>query len=91
MGVLLVNLGSPVEPTARAVEDFLDEFLSDPMVVDLPRWLWQPIRRWLVLPRRSPKVARLYAEIWTKSGSPIAAYTARQARMLSGVLGLAWL
>ncbi len=90
VGVLLVNLGSPAEPTPSAVEAFLEEFLSDPLVVDWPRWLWQPIRRTFILPRRSKTVAHLYAEIWTSGGSPITAYTARQAKMLSGVLGLPW-
>ncbi|MDH5191744.1 MAG: ferrochelatase, partial [Gammaproteobacteria bacterium] len=36
-GVLLTNLGSPDEPTAPAVRRFLKEFLSDPLVIQLPR------------------------------------------------------
>ena len=41
-GVLLVNLGTPDAPRPREVRRFLDEFLSDPRVLDMPavpRWL----------------------------------------------------
>ena len=73
--LLLVNLGTPEAPTAPAVARFLREFLSDRRVVSLPRWLWQPILRWLVLPRRSPAVAHKYASVWLPGGSPLAVYT----------------
>ena len=33
-GVILVNLGTPAEPTTASVRQFLREFLSDPRVVD---------------------------------------------------------
>ena len=56
--LLLVNLGTPAAPTAAAVSAYLDEFLSDPRVVQLPRWLWKPLLRKLILPRRSPVVAK---------------------------------
>ena len=84
--VLLVNLGTPDAPTAPAVRRFLDEFLSDPRVVALPRWLWLPLLRWVILPRRSGPVAHKYAAIWLPGGSPLAVYTrdlalAVQARM----------
>jgi len=46
--LLLVNLGTPDAPTPDAVRRFLGEFLSDPGVIDLPRWLWQPILRNMV-------------------------------------------
>ena len=42
LGVLLVNLGSPSQPTPSAVRAYLREFLGDPAVVRLPRWLWLP-------------------------------------------------
>jgi len=73
--VLLVNLGTPDAPTAQAVSRYLDEFLSDPRVVSLPRWLWLPLLRWVVLPRRSPKVAPKYASIWLPGGSPLEVHT----------------
>jgi len=73
--VLLVNLGTPEAPTAPAVAAFLREFLSDRRVVGLPRWLWQPILRGAVLPRRSPAVALKYQAVWLPGGSPLAVHT----------------
>ena len=73
--LLLVNLGTPGAPTATAVRDYLLEFLSDPRVVALPRWLWLPLLRGVVLPRRAPRVAEKYASIWLPDGSPLAVHT----------------
>ena len=77
--LLLVNLGTPAAPTATAVAAYLDEFLSDPRVVRLPGWLWKPLLRKLVLPRRSPVVAKKYASVWMDGGSPLAVHTAALA------------
>ena len=77
--LLLVNLGTPSAPTAAAVSAYLDEFLSDRRVVQLPRWLWLPLLRKVVLPRRSPVVAKKYAEVWMDGGSPLAVHTAALA------------
>ena len=77
--LLLVNLGTPTAPTPAAVSAYLDEFLSDPRVVQLPRWLWLPLLRKIILPRRSPVVAKKYAEIWLPGGSPLAVPTAAVA------------
>jgi protoporphyrin/coproporphyrin ferrochelatase len=37
LGVLLVNLGTPDEPTTAAVRRYLAEFLWDPRVIEAPR------------------------------------------------------
>ncbi len=84
--LLLVNLGTPSAPTPEAIRTYLGEFLSDPRVVALPRWLWQPILRLAVLPRRSKAVAHKYELVWLEGGSPLAVHTRRlaeavQARM----------
>lgn len=73
--VLLVNLGTPAAPTPRAVRRYLGEFLSDPRVVQVPRWLWWPLLHGLILPLRASRVARKYAAIWLEGGSPLAVYT----------------
>ena len=73
--LLLVNLGTPAAATAPAVRRYLWEFLRDPRVVQLPRWLWWPLLRWLVLPLRAAKVAGKYAEVWMDRGSPLAVHT----------------
>jgi len=86
--VLLVNLGTPAAPTTPAVKEYLAEFLSDPRVVALPRWLWLPVLNRLVLPRRAPQSAEKYAQIWLPEGSPLAVYTARMAKALGERLRL---
>jgi ferrochelatase len=75
--VLLVNLGTPRAPTFLGVAQFLREFLSDPRVVNLPRWLWWFILHGLVLPFRSSRVAKLYQTIWMPEGSPLKAHMER--------------
>lgn len=84
---LLVNLGTPAEPTAAGVRAFLREFLSDPEVVDWPRWIWQPVLRGIVLRSRPARVAELYRSIWSPQGSPLAAQTAELARAVAEQLG----
>ncbi|MFN3310223.1 MAG: ferrochelatase [Thermomonas sp.] len=77
--LLLVNLGTPAAPTARAVRRYLSQFLHDHRVVQLTRWLWCPLLHFVILPLRSPKVAHKYAEIWMEDGSPLAVHTAALA------------
>lgn len=60
----------------------MSEFLSDPRVVKLPRWLWLPILHGIVLRRRAERSAHKYQQIWLPEGSPLAVYTARQAKLL---------
>lgn len=67
---------------------YLAEFLSDPRVVELPRWLWLPLLHGLVLRRRPAESARKYAKIWAAEGSPLAVHTARQAQLLRTATGL---
>jgi len=85
-GVLLVNLGTPAAPTAQAVRSYLAEFLSDPRVVELPRFVWLPILHGIVLRTRPRRSAEKYAKIWTAEGSPLAVHTARQAKLLQAAL-----
>ncbi len=82
VGVLLVNLGTPDAPDARAVRRYLGEFLSDRRVVEIPPLLWQPILRGVILRTRPKKSAHAYRLVWTEAGSPLAAITARQAAAL---------
>ncbi|MDC8014218.1 ferrochelatase [Tahibacter soli] len=69
--VLLVNLGTPDAPTPSAVRRYLDEFLSDPRVIEKPRWLWQLILKLVILNIRPRRSAHAYARIWTAQGSPL--------------------
>jgi protoporphyrin/coproporphyrin ferrochelatase len=89
VGVLLVNLGTPDAPTPTAVRRYLKQFLSDRRVVELPALLWQPILRGIILNTRPRKSAANYAKVWMDEGSPLAVYTARQAKALAVRLGAA--
>lgn len=86
--ILLVNLGSPDEPTPAAVRRYLAEFLWDPRVVELPRLPWWLILHGIVLNTRPAKSAEKYAQIWTQEGSPLKAHTEKQAKLLRGLFGM---
>ena len=70
-GVLLVNLGTPTAPTAKAVRPYLAEFLGDSRVIDYPRWLWWLILHGVILRTRPKRSAHAYASIWNERGSPL--------------------
>ncbi|MBC5849803.1 ferrochelatase [Vibrio metschnikovii] len=82
LGVLLANLGTPDEPTPKAVKRFLSQFLHDHRVVDLTRWIWCPLLHGVILPLRSPRVAKLYQSVWMDEGSPLLVYSKRQQEKL---------
>ncbi|OSI16639.1 ferrochelatase [Neisseria dumasiana] len=81
--VLLLNLGTPEAPTAAAVRPYLRDFLSDQRVVELPKLVWQPILRGLVLTLRPKKSAHAYEKVWLPEGSPLAVYTEKQAELVA--------
>ncbi len=88
-GLLLVNLGTPDAPEPAAVRRYLNEFLSDPRVVEIPRIVWQPILKLFVLTSRPAKSAAKYAKVWDKvtDESPLKLYTRRQALALQEAFG----
>jgi ferrochelatase len=79
-------LGTPEAPTAKAVRQYLAEFLSDPRVVELPRPLWWLILHGFVLPTRPRRAAEAYGKIWTAQGSPLLAISRNQASALQKAL-----
>ena len=87
IGVVLVNLGTPDEPTPRAVRRYLREFLWDPCVVDANRVLWWLILHLVILPRRPRRSAELYRRVWTPEGSPLLVAGRRAAEGLKRALG----
>lgn len=86
IGVLITNLGTPDAPTPAALRRYLKEFLWDPRVVELPRWLWWPILNGLVLRLRPARSAHAYNQVWTNEGSPLLVYSSRQQAALRLVL-----
>lgn len=71
IGVLLVNLGTPDSPQTSDVRRYLNEFLTDARVVDMPAAIRYPLFRGLVVPLRAPKSAKIYQQLWTERGSPL--------------------
>ena len=81
--VLLANLGTPKAPRRAAVARFLREFLSDPRVVDLPRYLWLPLLYLVIIPLRAGRSAAAYRKIWWPEGSPLLVLTQRLGKQLA--------
>jgi len=71
LGILLVNLGTPDEPTASSVRRFLNRFLSDRRVVETPRLIWWLVLHGFILRFRPSRSAQAYQQIWTQNGSPL--------------------
>jgi protoporphyrin/coproporphyrin ferrochelatase len=80
--IVYCNLGTPDAPTAPALRRYLAEFLSDPRVVEIPRFLWLLILHGIILRVRPAKSAQKYASIWTEEGSPLKVWSQRQADAL---------
>ncbi|WP_020653995.1 ferrochelatase [Massilia niastensis] len=84
--IVLVNLGTPDEPTRPAVRRYLKQFLSDPRVVEIPSRIWWFILHLFILPFRSGQSAAKYRTIWTREGSPLMVHTQKQANLLDRML-----
>ena len=80
--VLLTNLGTPDRLERASIKRFLREFLSDPLVVRLPRLLWLPLLYGIILPLRSGKTLQAYSRVWGEEGSPLLAFANRQRSAL---------
>ena len=87
-GILLTNLGTPSAPTAKAVKPYLLEFLSDPRVIEFPKFLWQIILRGVILQIRPSRSAKTYSSIWTPEGSPLLVISKKQLKLVSDQLKL---
>jgi len=80
--VLLVNLGSPASPRPDDVRHYLDQFLMDPYVIDVPVPLRALIVKGFILPTRPKNTSRAYASIWTAEGSPLIVISERTRHAL---------
>ncbi len=84
--VLLVNLGSPDSPSIPDVTRYLDEFLSDDRVLDIPKPVQQFVLNCFILPGRTSRSSHAYASIWTPEGSPLIVTSRRlQSRVQDGL------
>ena len=82
-GVLLINVGTPDEPTVKSVRNYLREFLLDPDVIDAPYIIRQLLVRGIILRVRPKKIAPLYRKIWMDEGSPLRVYSDRITKSLN--------
>ncbi len=89
VGVLLINLGTPSGTDYLSMRRYLNEFLSDSRVIELPRWIWLPLLRLVILSKRPQRSGEAYAAIWNeeKDESPLRTFTRSQAQKLQARLG----
>ena len=86
-GVLLVNLGTPDRPTYGKLRSYLNQFLTDRRVIDLPVVFRHLLFKGIVVPMRSGRVAKLYQRLWMKEGSPLKVYGQRIVDQVQADLG----
>src|SRR5687768_11361111 len=89
IGVLLINLGTPDEPSPEAVGRFLREFLMDGYVLDIPAPLRWPLVNVAIVPRRRKQSAQLYQKIHSADGPPLLFHTRQLASEVSAELSAA--
>lgn len=87
--VLLVNLGSPDSTSVPDVRRYLEEFLGDERVIDRPAspFLRSILLNRIIIPRRAPKSAHAYEQIWTREGSPLITLSRGVRQKLATALG----
>ncbi len=77
-GILIINLGTPDAPEASAIRHYLAEFLSDPRIIEMPRWLWKLILHGVILRFRPAHITPAYRSIWGEDGSPLLSTSKQQ-------------
>jgi len=86
--LLLANLGSPNSTAVADVKTYLDEFLMDERVIDVPYLLRFLLVKGIIVPFRSPKSAAKYKTIWTENGSPLIHITNQVAQLVAAESGM---
>ena len=74
-GVIFVNLGSPDSTKIKDVKTYLNEFLMDGKVIDIPYWKRYLLVKGIILNTRPKKSAKAYKKIWLKEGSPLIVFS----------------
>ena len=87
IGVLLVNLGTPDSSQPKDVKRYLNQFLTDERVIDVPWLLRQFLVRGIIVPKRYKFSAKTYSEIWSQGGSPLMFYGKELEKALQKQLG----
>jgi len=85
--IILINVGTPDEPTVKAVRRYLSEFLNDRRVIDIPLILQKILVNLIIVPFRAPKSTKLYQRLWTEKGSPLLYFSEKVHEGLQEKLG----
>ncbi len=86
IGVLITNLGTPDAATPAALRTYLAEFLSDPRVIEVPKFLWWFVLHGIILRARPKNSAALYKKVWTDEGSPLLSISKKQVEGIQKLL-----
>ena len=91
-GILIANLGTPDGHDYWSMRRYLNEFLSDKRVIDLPSWKWQPILQGIILTKRPFTSGANYKLIWNeeKNESPLMTITRDQTQALRARAEAEW-
>lgn len=85
--ILLINLGTPDNPSTPAVRKYLTEFLNDRRVIDISSLGRFLLVNLFIVPFRSSRSAKLYKQIWTGRGSPLLFHSVDLKNKLQAALG----
>ncbi|MDX1959674.1 MAG: ferrochelatase [Leptospiraceae bacterium] len=69
--ILLINLGSPDSLELSSVKKYLNEFLLDERVIDIPYIIRKILVSGIIVPTRAKGSLERYKSIWTENGSPL--------------------
>ena len=85
VGVLIANLGTPDNHDYWSMRRYLNEFLSDKRVIDIPNWKWQPLLQLIILSKRPFTSGANYRQIWNHDlgESPLMTITKAQTAALA--------
>ncbi len=86
-GILILNLGTPDDPSTSSVRRYLKQFLLDERVLDINGVLRNVLVRGIIAPFRARSSGKLYKELWTEDGSPLKHYGYKVRDMLQKRLG----
>ncbi|PHQ79191.1 MAG: ferrochelatase [Coxiella sp. (in: Bacteria)] len=86
IGVLLINLGTPDDTSLPSIRRYLDEFLMDPYVVDLPWPLRALLVKGFILRTRPKTTQHAYQQIWGDNDSPLRLHSLDMQRQLAARL-----
>ena len=86
--LLIINLGTPDDPSYFSVFKFLKEFLSDPRVIDIPRMFRILLVNLIICPFRSFSSSKVYRQMWKANNneSPIKTNTEKLIQKLQNKL-----